>query len=419
MTKLNTVICQHRNNLTAKVCDYLTNFNCKTRFFYGLPKIHKNKIITEACKKSISTCITVPRPTDLKMRPIVAGPNCETHRLSNFIDILLKPILKCIPSIVRDDLDLLNHLPKHTNKDIFIVSFDVINLYTTIPHQYGLETIKFWLEKYSNEVPERIRNEFMIEGLKFILQNNFLNFNNNTYRQVSGTAMVTKFAPTYANLVMAYLELQIYEEFKSKYGLSFHKYLLENWKCYLDCLILWSHTLDQFIDFKNLINSVNNHIQFTMEYSQDQLPFLDILIIKKGINIETDIHYRPTDSKQYPLFTSNHPKYTKTNIPFNLARRICTTVSNYRTRNKRLQELKAILLERHYPASLVDNGIERAKTIATQDLRKSKHTHVTLNSLPHFSTHNPRNAKAYTIRYKNIPQLSQDPRLKKCSQPIK
>lgn len=69
-----------------------------------------------------------------------------------------------------------------------------------------------------------------------------------------------------------------------------------------------------------------------MEYKQGQLSFLDILIIyKKGTNIETDIHYKPTYPKQYLLFTSNHPNHTKTNIPFNLPRRICTVVSNYET----------------------------------------------------------------------------------------
>ena len=53
-----------------------------------------------------------------------------------------------------------------------------------------------------------------------------------------------------------------------------------------------------------------------MEYNDEQLPFLDILIIKKDTNIETDIHYKPTDSKQYLQFTSCHPKHTRTNIPF-------------------------------------------------------------------------------------------------------
>ncbi|CAG2209848.1 unnamed protein product [Mytilus edulis] len=189
-----------RKGLTDKECDYLTNFKCKSSNFYGLPKIHKSNVIRESCKNSKSECVNIPHPNDLKLRPIVAGPSCETHRLSNFLDILLKPILKHIPSFVRDDLDMLNHLPRTVCKDSIMVSFDVVNLYTTIPHEYGLTAIEFWLEKFPSEVPDRIEKKFIIEGIKFILQNNYFNFNGESYRQISGTAMGTKVAPTYANL---------------------------------------------------------------------------------------------------------------------------------------------------------------------------------------------------------------------------
>ncbi|CAC5412478.1 unnamed protein product [Mytilus coruscus] len=185
-----------RKVLTDKEFDYLTNFKCKSSNFYGLPKIHKSNFIREPCKNSTSVCVNIPHTNDLKLRPIVAGPSCETHRLSNFLDILLKPILKHVPSFVRDDLDLLNHLPRTVSKDSIMVSFDVVNLYTTIPHKYGLKAIEFWLEKFPSEVPDRIEKKFIIEGIKFILQNNYYNFNGESYRQISGTTMRTNVAPT-------------------------------------------------------------------------------------------------------------------------------------------------------------------------------------------------------------------------------
>ncbi|XP_036356694.1 uncharacterized protein LOC118762276 [Octopus sinensis] len=256
MTKLSTLIQQ---GLTQKETDYLTRFDCKTSNFYGLPKIYKSEAINEACNKSTSTVINIPHLRDLKMRPIVASLSCETHRLCNFIDILFKPILQHILSFIQDDLDFLNHLPNKTSKDNLLVSFDVINLYTSIPHEYGIIAIQYWLEKFPNDIPDRIRKEFIIEGIRFILQNNFFNFNENTYRQKSGTAMGTRVAPTFANLVMAYLEVQISEHARLKFGENFQKYLLTNWKCYLDdCFILWLHNIEQLTEFKNLINSINH-----------------------------------------------------------------------------------------------------------------------------------------------------------------
>lgn len=46
--------------------------------------------------------------------------------------------------MVRDELDLLNPLPKNTDRDISSSHLGVANLYTTITLQYGLEAIKFW-----------------------------------------------------------------------------------------------------------------------------------------------------------------------------------------------------------------------------------------------------------------------------------
>ncbi|CAC5384721.1 unnamed protein product [Mytilus coruscus] len=168
---------------------------------------------------------------------------------------------------------MLNHLPTTVSKDSIMVSFDVVNLYTTIPHEYGLKFIEFWLEKFPSEVPDRIEKKFIIEEIKFILQNNYFNFNGESNRQISGTAMGTKVVPTYANLVMAYLETQM---------------------------------------------------------------------------------------------------NTRTNIPFNWARRICTIVSSIEMSNKRLQELNEILLERQYPKTSINNGMERTKAIDIQELRRPK-----------------------------------------------
>ena len=91
----------HQTELTKKEYDYLTNFEPKTSNFYGLPKIHKNKEINEACARSTSNYIELKPPNNLAFRPIVAGPTCETHRLSNFIDILFSHTLNLSKVILK------------------------------------------------------------------------------------------------------------------------------------------------------------------------------------------------------------------------------------------------------------------------------------------------------------------------------
>ena len=68
-----------------------------------------------------------------------------------------------------------------------------------------------------------------------------------------------------------------------------------------------------------------------------------------------------TDTHQYLHFGSCHQHHTKTSIPYNLVRRICTTVSEKDTRNIRLNELKTYLLKQKYPEQLIDNFVLQIK----------------------------------------------------------
>ena len=77
-----------------------------------------------------------------------------------------------------------------------------------------------------------------------------------------------------------------------------------------------------------------------MEYSKVAIPFLDILIKCNNDKIWMDIYYKPTDTHRCLPFSSNHSKHCKKNIPFTLARRICTIVENTEAKMKHLENLK-------------------------------------------------------------------------------
>ena len=79
MEKLSEFSKKHEKVLTGKESKFLTKFRFKTSNFYGLPKIHKSKKIMAAIEEQNQQCINLVRPDDLKLRPIVAGPNCPTR----------------------------------------------------------------------------------------------------------------------------------------------------------------------------------------------------------------------------------------------------------------------------------------------------------------------------------------------------
>ena len=95
------------------------------------------------------------------------------------------------------------------------------------------------------------------------------------------------------------------------------------------------------------------------------------MIKKSGTEIWMDIYNKPADSKQYVPFTSNHSRHCLTNIPFSLARKICTIAENGNVKERRFKELKKKLLEQKY---LTETSTLRAKEIPVEVLRQPKTT---------------------------------------------
>ena len=153
--------------------------------------------------------------------------------------------------------------------------------------------------------------------------------------------MGTKFAPICATLVLGYLEETLYRKVEIVFDLNFKTYIEENFKRFLDdCSILFRKSDEDLTKLPELINTLHPSLNFTMDKSIIKLSFLDTMVINKNGEVQTDIIYKPTDSKQYLLYTSCHPKHTRNSIPYNLARRLKTIVSDERTLHKRLEELE-------------------------------------------------------------------------------
>ena len=289
------------------------------------------------------------------------------------LDILHKPFLTKVESYLRDDIHFLNFIPETVSEHTQLISFDIVSLYPNIPHDLGIEAISFWLEKYPELITDRYNKTFIIEALKIILENNIFSFNKEYFKQMKGTAIGTKVAPTYATLVLGFLEERMYETIKMEKDENFAKYIKEQWKRYLDdCFIFWERSMTDFAYFENLLNSLNADIRFKVQKSTERLPFMDIMVIKQWTSIITDIYFKSTDSKQYLNFNSCHPKATKINIQFSLARRICTIVSDTDVLKIRLQELASILRSRQYPIEVIKAGIFKVLRIPRKILLKHR-----------------------------------------------
>ena len=65
--------------------------------------------------------------------------------------------------------------------------------------------------------------------------------------------MGTKMAPSYVNLVLAYLEEIMYQQLKTKHGNTYGNYIEQHFLRYIDdCFIIWSNEWD--------INTFHQHL---------------------------------------------------------------------------------------------------------------------------------------------------------------
>jgi hypothetical protein len=189
-----------KNNLiNEKEADYLRNESPRTPTLYGLPKIHKD-------------FITFP-----SFRPIVSGCKSCCEHISNFVDFHLKPLMKKNSSFIKDTTDFINKIKSFKCEEgSILVSADVSGLYTVINHEEGAAACKEALNMRSAAEKKSMPTRFITRLILLILKSNCFCFFGRFFHQLTGTAMGTPMAPSYANIFMGKVEKQMLNDFRKK-----------------------------------------------------------------------------------------------------------------------------------------------------------------------------------------------------------
>ena len=136
-----------------------------------------------------------------------------------------------------------------------------------------------------------------------------MKFNNDFYNQIKGTVMGTIFAPIYATSSMGYFEVKLYIVCTFEYEELLAEYIKEKWNCFLDdCYTVLRSSQISSEELLLTLNSINPSIQFTMEYSKDQITFLDILIKRNKTGIWMDLYHKPTTHPKVSTYYIQSPK---------------------------------------------------------------------------------------------------------------
>jgi ferritin len=239
--------------------------------FYILPKIHKSPIGS---------------------RPIVGAFNSPTTRISTVLEILLQKELEKEPQILRDSIELAQHLNSMRNipSGSFLVSLDVVALYPNINLMHLKSTI------------HKTGMRHILKMIEFVLHNSYFEYNDIIYHQKTGIPMGTNAAVSIANW---YLAKTIDCNLMAMPQISWFKRYVD------DIFFIWTGSKEELILIKDVWNAAGTGLKYTEVISNNHLSMLDILVMKDSFErISYKTYQKPNNKGLYIPAKSSHTKHT-------------------------------------------------------------------------------------------------------------
>lgn len=329
--------------ITKRLYEYLKVEKPMTATFYLLPKIHKD-------------------PIQPPGRPIVAGIGSLCEKASVFLDLHLQPLAQKLPSYLRDSAHLIQELEKCVFPEgTLLVTCDVESLYSNIAHDDGIKAATYFLVK--ENLNDDMFVSFLLDLLCFVLHHNYFVFDRVYYRQVSGTAMGARCAPSYANLFLGWWEgTRVYPspDFTG---------CVVRWFRYIDdVLFFWNGTVETCEAFITELNQNPWNIKLTHCISNNSVDFLDLKLCLQQNKVTTNLFRKETATDSLLHFNSFHPTHTKTGIPtgqFGRLRRICSKTEDFL---EKAGDLTIRFKDRGYPKQVVSKAFQKAYHSDRQEL---------------------------------------------------
>ncbi|XP_044764491.1 uncharacterized protein LOC123321050 [Coccinella septempunctata] len=320
-----------------------------------LKLLKKDSIITESQYKmlisynNVAPKIYFLRKThkrEVKLRPVVSSIKSPSYKIAKFLHEILSDVLSTSVFDVKNSFMLVEELKSTVVPDGYeLVSLDVISLFTNIPKELVIKTIKdqwHYIKNFTN-----LRRKEFVHLVDLCFEGGYFVFEGVFYDQIEGTAMGSPASSTFAKLVM----LALFTYVISK--LNFHIPLI---KLYVDdtLLLIPKEKIEETL---NVFNSFHQKIRFTLEREKNRsIPFLDILIIREKNRLKTNWYTKPINTGRCVNFHSNHSFSQKRNIAGNLINRaISLSDEEYRINN--LNKVTEILKQNNYPTYYIKTCI--------------------------------------------------------------
>ncbi|XP_048085145.1 uncharacterized protein LOC125285007 [Alosa alosa] len=179
--------------------------------------------------------------------------------------------------------------------------------------------------------------------------------------EISGVAMVSKMSPSFASLYVGLFESNVIFNTQRNPFIQNISY----WKRYLDDIFFkWDGGENELQAFHTYMGENNQYLRFTMSVDKTKMNFLDILVIREGNVLKTNLYRKSTDRNSLLHGESYHPTSLKKNLPisqFSRIRRICSSEDGYQSQST---ILKKRFKERGYKDQWIGEAADRFKNMS-------------------------------------------------------
>ena len=188
------------------------------------------------------------------IRQAVSSLHTFNYQLSKFLCSLLEPHLPSTYT-VSDSVSFAHELTTIDVSNKYIVSFDVMSLFTNIPLNECIDLAISYITKGNTEL--KLSKDDLTKLFTIATAQTHFLFNDKVYDQMDGVAMGSPIAPVLANLFLGNYEKLWLNECKCLSVQFYRRYVDDTF-----CLFNNEHEALLFFEF---LNSQHDNIKFTME----------------------------------------------------------------------------------------------------------------------------------------------------------
>ena len=160
------------------------------------------------------------------------------------------------------------------------------------------------------------------------------------------------------------------------------------WRC-IDIFFIWEHGKDSLKQFIETLNASHPTIKFMVEWSREEINFLDVNVRLRNRQLETDLHNKPTDTHQFLDSISCHPYHCKKSIPHSQALRYNRICSDNEKFDQCRNDLEKWLMEKGYSERMVRMQILKARGVSRNSFLEWENTRTPESKLTFNITYYP------------------------------